>query len=130
MKNEKEEILDINQLAGGAIQEAIHFALGEVFENIKDPNTEAEKARKLTIVMELKPDEYRQVIKTKTTCKTSLVPTNSITTSLFLDKNGENVVATELFKQDPNQIAFDELTTKEENEEEKNNVIEMNKEAK
>ena len=63
-------------------------------------------------------------------CKTSLVPTNSITTSLFLDKNGEDVVATELFKQDPNQIAFDELTTKEENEEEKNNVIEMNKEAK
>lgn len=130
MKNENEEILDINQLAGGAIQEAIHFALGEVFENIKDPNTEPEKARKLTIVMELKPDENRQVIKTKTTCKTSLVPVNSITTSLFLDKNGEKVVATELFKQNPNQIDFDELIVQNNIKDEKNNVIKINKETK
>ena len=40
---EQSEIMDIDKLAGGTIQEAIHFALGEVFENIKDPNTEAEK---------------------------------------------------------------------------------------
>ena len=120
---EKEEILDINKLAGGAIQEAIHFALGECFENIKDPNTEPEKARKLTITMELKPDETRQIVKTKTTCKTTLVPVNSITTQLLLDKNGDKVVATELLKHDPNQIDFDELS-------ENSNVIKMNKEAK
>ncbi len=124
----EDEILDINKLAGGAIQEAIHFALGECFENIKDPNTEPEKVRKLVITMELRPDENRQVIKTKTTCKTTLVPVNSITTSLFLDRNGEKVVATELFKHDPNQVNFDELS--EEMSEKDSNVIEMNKEAK
>ena len=78
--------------------------------------------------MELRPDENRQVIKTKTTCKTTLVPVNSITTSLFLDRNGEKVVATELFKHDPNQVNFDELS--EEMSEKDSNVIEMNKEAK
>lgn len=120
---EKEEILDINRLAGGAIQEAIHFALEECFENIKDPNTEPEKVRKLTITMELKPDETRQIVKTKTTCKTTLVPVNSITTQLLLDKDGDKVVATELLKHDPNQIDFNELS-------ENSNVIKMNKEAK
>lgn len=43
------EIVNLNNLAGGAIQEAINFGLEEVFENILAPNTEAEKARKLTI---------------------------------------------------------------------------------
>ncbi len=117
---EKEEVIDINKLAGGAIQEAIHFALEECFENIKDPNTEAEKARKLTITMELKPDETRQIVKTKTTCKTTLVPVNSIVTQLLLDKNEDKIVATELLKHDPNQIDIDDL----------DNVIKMEREAK
>lgn len=120
METEKIEKLDINKLAGGAIQEAIEFALEECFDNIKDPNTEPEKARKLTITMELKPDESRQIIKTKVSTKTNLVPVNSITTQLLLDKVGNKTVATELLKHDPNQIDIDEL----------DNVIEMNKEAK
>ena len=122
MKEEENEILNINKLAGGAIQEAIDFALEECFENIKDPNTEAEKTRKLTITIELKPDESRQIIKTKTTCKTSLVPVNSITTQLLLDQNGQKIVATELLKHDPNQIDFDELENK--------NIVPISKEAK
>lgn len=108
---EKEENFNINELAGGAIQEAISFALKDVFENIKDPNTDAEKARKLTITMELKPDESRQIIKTKISCKTNLVPVNSIITQLFLDKDGDKVVAKELLKHDPNQVDFSELET-------------------
>lgn len=119
---EKEEQLNINELAGGAIQEAINFALKDVFENIKDPNTEAEKARKLTISMELKPDGSRQIIKTKVSCKTNLVPVNSIITQLYLDKNGDNIVVSELLKHDPNQVDFNEL---EKNEK----IIKMNKEA-
>ena len=120
----EDEIMDINKLAGGAIQESIHFGLEEVFKNILDPNTEPEKARKLTIVMELKPDESRQVIRTKTTCKTSLVPTNSITTQMLLGREGEKIIATELLKQDPNQVTFDECL--EENEK----IVKLNKEAK
>lgn len=126
---ENEDNMNINKLAGGAIQESINFALEEIFKNIKDPNTEAEKARKLTITMELKPDESRQFIKTKTTAKTTLAPTNSITTQLLLDKNGEKIVATELLKNNPNQISFDEL--EEELEEGKENkIVNINKEAK
>ena len=73
--------------------------------------------------MELKPDETRQIIKTKTTTKTSLVPVNSIVTQLFLDGSGDKITATELLKHDPNQIAFDEIENSE-------NIINLNKEAK
>ncbi len=118
------EFLNINELAGGAVQEAISFALGEIFENIKDPNTQAEKARKLNITLELKPDETRQIIKMKTTCRTVLVPVNSITTQLLLDRAGNKLVATELLKNDPNQMDFDEITQNKNNK-----ILEMNKEA-
>lgn len=124
----EKEILDINELAGGAVQEAITFALGEIFENIKDPNTQAEKARKLNITLELKPDETRQIIKMRTTCRTVLVPVNSITTQLLLDRDGNKLVAKELLKNDPNQIDFNEIT-QEKNIEDNNKILEMNKEA-
>lgn len=125
MKNEK---VNINQLAGGAIEEAINFGLEEVFKNILDPNTEAEKTRKLTISIEIKPDETRQLLKTKIACKPTLVPANSITTQLLLGREGEKIVANELLKNDPNQMNFDDLVQQEKYK--KNNLIEMNREAR
>lgn len=123
------EIVNLNNLAGGAIQEAVNFGLNEIFENILDPNTEAEKARKLTIIIDIKPDETRQVLKTKITCKPTLVPANSITTQMLLGREGDKIVANELTKNNPNQVSFDDL--KKENEEDnKNNVIPMEREAK
>lgn len=122
MENEEEK-LDINLLAGGAVREAIEYALDDIFQNIKDLNTKAEKARKLTLTIEFKPDESRQVIKTSFNTKTSLVPVNSISTQLLLDKVGNKTVATELLKQNPNQIAIEDL-------EDNKKIISMPKEAR
>lgn len=124
MEKQEDEKLDINLLAGGAVKEAIEYALDDIFQNIKDLNTKAEKARKLTLTIEFKPDESRQVIKTSVNTKTSLVPVNSISTQLLLDKVGNKTVATELLKQNPNQIAFDDL------EENNKKIISMPKEAR
>lgn len=124
------EIVNLNNLAGGAIQEAINFGLEEVFENILDPNTEAEKARKLTIVIDIKPDETRQILKTKITCKPTLVPANSITTQMLLGREGDKIIANELTKNNPNQVSFDDLEKEEDKEDNKNNVIPMEREAR
>jgi len=124
MENQVDEKLDISMLAGGAVKEAIEYALEDIFQNIKDLNTQAEKARKLTLTIEFKPDESRQVIKTSVNTKTSLVPVNAISTQLLLDKIGNKTVATELLKQNPNQIGFDDL------EKENEKVISMQKEAR
>lgn len=123
MENQENEKLDINALAGGAVKEAIEYALEDIFQNIKDLNTKAEKARKLTLTIEFKPDESRQVIKTSVNTKTSLVPVNSISTQLLLDKVGNKTVATELLKQNPNQIAIEDL-------EDNKKIISMTKEAR
>ena len=124
MEKQENEKLDINLLAGGAVKEAIEYALDDIFQNIKDLNTKAEKARKLTLTIEFKPDESRQVIKTSVNTKTSLVPVNSISTQLLLDKVGNKTVATELLKQNPNQIDFDDL------EKQNKKIISMQKEAR
>lgn len=128
MRKKEEEKLNINTLAGGAIEEAISFALDEVFENIKDPNTEAEKIRKLTVTLKLKPDETRQIIKTEINCKPTLVPTKSIVTQLLLDREGNNIVAKELLKNDQNQIDIDEFINETENT--NSNMVLLEKEAK
>jgi hypothetical protein len=95
MENQNER-LDMNELAGGAVKEAIDYGLVEIFKNIKDPNTQAEKSRKLTVVIDFKPDESRQVIKTKISTKTTLIPVNAIATQLLLDKSDNEIVAKEL----------------------------------
>ncbi len=123
MESEENEKLDINLLAGGAVREALEYALDDIFQNIKDLNTKAEKARKLTLTIEFKPDESRQVIKTSFNTKTSLVPVNSICTQLLLDKVGNETVATELLKQNPNQMAIEDL-------EDNKKIISMSKEAR
>lgn len=123
MENQVDEKLDISMLAGGAVKEAIEYALEDIFQNIKDLNTKAEKARKLTLTIEFKPDESRQVIKTSVNTKTSLVPVNSISTQLLLDKVGNKTVATELLKQNPNQMAFEDLGDNEK-------IISMQKEVR
>lgn len=123
MENQLDEKLDISMLAGGAVKEAIEYALEDIFQNIKDLNTKAEKARKLTLTIEFKPDESRQVIKTSVNTKTSLVPVNSISTQLLLDKVGSKTVATELLKQNPNQMAIEDLGDNEK-------VISMQKEVR
>lgn len=126
---EKEENIDISTLAGGAIQEQLKYGLNEIFKNILDPNTEAEKVRKLVLTLEFKPDESRQIIKNKASCKTTLCPTNAVTTQMLLGRNGEKIVASELLKHDPNQIAFDELEKDKETDKTTdmpNNVIDMN----
>ena len=123
MENQESEKLDINALAGGAVKEAIEYALEDIFQNIKDLNTKAEKARKLTLTIEFKPDESRQVIKTSVNTKTSLVPVNSISTQLLLDKVGNKSVATEWLKQNPHQRGFEDL------EKENKKIISIAKEA-
>lgn len=123
MENQVDEKLDISMLAGGAVKEAIEYALEDIFQNIKDLNTKAEKARKLTLTIEFKPDESRQVIRTSVNTKTSLVPVNSISTQLLLDKVGSKTVATELLKQNPNQMAIEDLGDNEK-------IISMQKEVR
>lgn len=100
--------LSFSTLAGGGVEEKLQFALSEVAANIADPNTDAKKARKITMSITLKPNESRMVANVDIDVKTSLVAPTGISTTLLIDRDdkGKAVVA-EMHGKDPNQQVID-----------------------
>lgn len=67
---------------------------------IRPPTTK----RKLTLTLELKPDDDRQTITVSCTAKSTLAPTNPVVTSLYV-ADEDNVV--EMVPQIPGQFGMD-----------------------
>lgn len=98
----------ITQLAMGAIEERVDYEMTRVIDNIVDPNTKATAKRKITLTLELTPDDDRQMIKVSATAKAALAPTNPVGTALYItaDGNGEMAVV-EMTPQIPGQQRMD-----------------------
>lgn len=97
----------ITQMAMGAIEERVDYEMNRVVDNIIDVNTKATAKRKITLTIELAPDDERRTISVSATAKSALAPTNPVATSLFVttDGNGEMVVA-EMVPQIPGQTTM------------------------
>lgn len=103
---DKKSILEMSM---GAILERVDYEMGKVIDNILDLNTKPNGKRKITVSLELIPSADRRTITVQTTAKSALVPTDPVTTSLFITNqpgSGEMVVA-EMVPQVPGQVAFD-----------------------
>lgn len=103
---DKKSILEMSM---GAILERVDYEMGKVIDNILDPNTKPTGKRKITVSLELIPSADRRTITVQTTAKSALVPTDPVTTSLFITNqpgSGEMVVA-EMVPQVPGQMALD-----------------------
>lgn len=98
----------ILQMAKGAIQERVDYEVTKVIDNILDVNTDAKTKRKITLTIELKPDENRQFISLSASAKSTLAPVVPIGTTLGIaaDRNGEMVIV-ETIPQVPGQINMD-----------------------
>lgn len=98
----------IMQMAKGAFQERVDYEMSRVIDNILDLNTKATAKRKITLTIELTPDDERRQIQVAVTAKSALAPTNPVATSLCItsDGNGEMVVA-EMVPQIPGQMNMD-----------------------
>lgn len=100
--------LSFTTLAGGGVEEKLQYALKEVAENIADPNTDAKKARKVTMTLTLKPNEQRTIANLEVDVKTSLAAPMGISTTLMIDRDEKgNAVASEIYGKDPNQGTID-----------------------
>lgn len=99
---DKKSFLEMNR---GAILELVDYELCRVFDNIMDINTPAAKARKLTIAIDLKPNEDRTQINHSAVVKSSLQPTSPITGSLAVVSDTNGVVQmVEMVPQIPGQL--------------------------
>lgn len=83
----KEIDLQVSELANGAIQEKLDGELQKVFSNIHDPNTLATSKRGVTIKLEFKPDDNRQVIAMTSDFSTKLAPVEGVTTTVLTGKD-------------------------------------------
>jgi len=104
MQNREETQKSILQMCRGAFQERVDYEMPRLMENIFDPNTSAKAKRKVTITMELCPDDSRQNIVVNCTVKSTLAPSNPATTMLYaVDKD----TVVEMAPQIPGQMNMD-----------------------
>ncbi|MEA5085076.1 MAG: hypothetical protein VB018_13160 [Lachnospiraceae bacterium] len=84
--------IDLNNLAGGATAEQINREITNVLSNIKDPNTDQQAKRKITITMTFTPDKGdSDVVAIHTICKPTLAPANGTSTRFLvgIDSDGK-----------------------------------------
>ena len=83
----------LEDFAGGAVAERIGSAIQRVYENIANPNMDAEKARKLTIELTFKPDKNdRTDVDVTAIVKTSLQPEKAISSRMTVESDGRGTL--------------------------------------
>lgn len=108
MMDNTEQRNSIMQMAKGAFQERVDYEMTRVIDNILDPNTKATAKRRITLTIELTPDDERENIAVAVQAKSTLASTNPVTTALFIarGRNGERLIG-EKVSQIPGQIRMD-----------------------
>ncbi len=77
--------LTYESLGRDGLSEIFERGLALVRENIDDPNTDAKKARKLTVEVTMKPNEQRNFIEISYAVKEALAPVKPVTITAMVD---------------------------------------------
>lgn len=120
--------MNMEEFANGAFTSQINRELEKVTENIQDPNTDATAKRRITVVIEFKPNEARNFVTTGVQAKSTLAPALGAVTALNMGKDlktGE-VEAVEIGNQIPGQMSIDDVETPQAVQEEDNHNGELN----
>lgn len=112
---------NLEEFAGEKLSVQLNKALEKVTENIQDPNTDAQKVRKINVSISLRPNDERNFVSTTVETKLSLAPELGATTALSMGRDlrtGE-VEAIEIFNQIPGQMSVNDVIDQEEEEPQK-----------
>lgn len=110
--------INLEQFAGGKLSVQLNKALEKVTDNIQDPNTDAQKVRKINVSISFRPNDERNFAATTVETKLSLAPELGATTALSMGRDlrtGE-VEAVEIFNQIPGQMNVEDVIDQEEDE--------------
>lgn len=107
----KEEELTLDNIGEGAAMEIFQDELKRVMKNIFDLNTSPKKTRTITISISFTPDEDRVMSNIYVSGKSSLVPTNGVSSRVMAGKEGHKIEVREfkinqreLFDKDGNVV--------------------------
>lgn len=112
---------NLEEFAGEKLSVQLNKALKKVTENIQDPNTDAQKVRKINVSISFRPNDERNFVATTVETKLSLAPELGATTALSMGRDlrtGE-VEAIEIFNQIPGQMSVNDVIDQEEEEPQK-----------
>lgn len=87
--------MNIANIADGALVEQADIEIKKVFANIMDPNTVTNLKRKITIEIEFKADEGRDVSEVKFKTWSKLAPQKTIITRIAFDRNRNGEIISE-----------------------------------
>lgn len=110
--------INLEQFAGGKLSVQLDKALEKITENVQDPNTDAQKVRKINVSISFRPNDERNFVATTVETKLSLAPELGATTALSMGRDlrtGE-VEVVEIFNQIPGQMNVDDVIDQEEDE--------------
>lgn len=110
---------NMEEFANGAFTQQINRELEKVTQNIQDPNTDATAKRRITVVIEFKPNEKRNFVTTGVQAKSTLAPSLGAVTALNMGKNlktGE-VEAVEIGNQIPGQMSIEDIEEENQSDE-------------
>lgn len=92
-------------MANGATEERIDIEMGNIVENIINPNTESKKKRQLKITIDFVPDETRESVAVQAHVESKLQPYAPIQTLLYVGANNDGELqAVEAVRQVPGQL--------------------------
>lgn len=102
------EVTEINLLdmMSGAVGERVSYELAKIMRNCKDLNTEAKKARTLTVEFSIVPTDARDSAAVRVSVKSKLVPVKALDTTLLIGGTQDEPVVMEYAPQLPGQRNF------------------------
>ena len=112
---------NLEEFAGGKLSVQLNKALEKITENVQDPNTDAQKVRKINVSISFRPNDERNFVATTVETKLSIAPELGATTALSMGRDlrtGE-VEAIEIFNQIPGQMSVNDVIDQEEEEPQK-----------
>lgn len=99
--------ISILDMMNGAIGERAAYELTRIMKNCRDLNTEAKKARTLTIKLSIVPTENRDSVAVRAEVSSKLVPVKPIDGALLLGGTDVEPIVMEYTPQVPGQQSFD-----------------------
>lgn len=95
----------LSDLMDGSVEERFNEELKKVWNNIYDPNTEAKKARTLTLKVKIVPNERRDSCDFRVNVTSTLAPYADLTQTVMLSLAPDGSIrATERTEQVPGQL--------------------------
>ncbi len=95
--------VSLKNLANGQVIERFDLELAKAIKNIRDINTSWKKARKISLTVNIHPNEDRNLGGVDILCVSTLAPVKELQTTFYMGESGEETIA---FESNPAQQSF------------------------